>query len=425
MSGSSTSTVDYDVVIAGGGMVGASLALQLSAYSREQLKVLVVESFPLPPVTAGASANPPQYSPSFDARSTALSYSSRLILQSLGVWPLLARHLADINTIHVSDRGHFGSTVMQHEDVGWPSLGYVVENAWLGNVLLATLRQKANIDFMALASVEVIQPRRQGVTLTVRQQDQRQAINAQLAIIADGANSGLRQKLGIATTVSDYRQAALIANVSFDKPHNGTAYERFTDQGPMALLPLTDDDRGQPRAALVWSLPHRQARSLCDGDENSFLGCLQQRFGHRLGEFTRVGERFSYPLKLVEAEEQVRSGVVVMGNAAHSIHPVAGQGFNLALRDCTRLSTLLVQAFERQQELGALPLLQQYSQQQYFDQRKTIGFSDRLPALFSSEQWAVSLLRGMGLGMLDVSPMVKSQFIHHAAGLHDGTALAR
>lgn len=414
---------DYDVVIAGGGMVGASLALQLSrssdaALPYSDLKILVVESFPLP----AASDEAPAYRPSFDARSSALSYGSRLILEKLGLWPALSQQLSPIKRIHVCEKGSFGSATMEGADMCWPELGYVVENAWLGNVLLSALRQQPNVSFCSPASVGSIVPRQGAVDIHIEQADQQQTLRAQLVVVADGADSGLRKQLGIEASVQDYRQTALIANVCFSQPHQGCAYERFTDEGPMALLPLQDSEQGQPRAALVWTLPEAQAQHLSTCDEAEFLTTLQQRFGHRQGELIRVGDRFSYPLKLVESQEQVRSGIVVMGNAAHSLHPVAGQGFNLALRDCARLSDVLARAHRQQQWLGELPLLQSYLAQQRFDQDKTMMFSDRVTALFSNRQLGLSLLRNFGLLGLDVSPALKQQFIVHAAGLHNGAA---
>lgn len=409
---------DYDVIIAGGGMVGASLALQLSCQSDSALNILVVESFPLP-VAASAA---PVYRPSFDARSSALSYGSRLILEKLGVWPALAEQLSVIKRIHVSERGSFGSAILEGADIGWPELGYVIENAWLGNVLLSALRQRENIKFCSPASVCSISPRQNGVDVGIDIKDDRQSLRTQLVVVADGADSGLRKQLGIEASVQNYRQTALIANVCFSQPHQGCAYERFTDQGPMALLPLTDSEQRQARSALVWTLADEQARRLSECDEAEFLATLQQRFGHRQGEFIRVGDRFSYPLKLVESQEQVRSGIVIMGNAAHSLHPVAGQGFNLALRDCARLSKVLVDARRRQQYLGDLSLLQGYREKQRFDQDKTVMFSDRVTALFSNRQLALSLLRNIGLLGLDITPALKQQFIVHAAGLHDGAA---
>ena len=408
---------DYDVIIAGGGMVGASLALQLSCQSDSALNILVVESFPLP--VAGAA---PVYRPSFDARSSALSYGSRLILEKLGVWPALAEQLSMIKRIHVSERGSFGSATLEGADIGWPELGYVIENAWLGNVLLSALRQRKNINFCSPANVRSISPRQNGVDVCIDSKDDQQLLRTQLVVVADGADSGLRKQLGIEASVQDYRQTALIANVCFSQPHQGCAYERFTDQGPMALLPLTDSEQRQARSALVWTLADEQARHLSECDEAEFLATLQQRFGHRQGEFIRVGDRFSYPLKLVESQEQVRSGIVVMGNAAHSLHPVAGQGFNLALRDCASLSEVLVDAHRQQQCLGDLSLLQGYREKQRFDQDKTVMFSDRVTALFSNRLLALSLLRNIGLLGLDITPALKQQFIVHAAGLHDGAA---
>lgn len=413
---------DYDVVIAGGGMVGASLALLLNHYSRGKIKLLVVEGFK--PSADQSSPRPSAYHSSFDARSTALSYGSRQILESLSLWPQLSKQLTDIASIHVSDRGHFASSLFTREQMDWPALGYVVENAWFGKVLMNQLQQQPAIDFLAPAKVKAIRHLERGVELEI-EDDRKSLCRAQLVVVADGVSSGLRQQLGIVANRQDYQQTALIANVGFSKPHRNRAYERFTDQGPMALLPLADSDQREPRAALVWTLSPQEGELLGQCEPALFLSRLQQRFGHRQGEFTRVGERFCYPLQLVAATEQIRSGVVVMGNAAHALHPVAGQGFNLAMRDCVRLGSLLVTALEQRQPLGELSLLQRYVQQQQFDQQKTISFSDYLPALFSSNFPPLSLLRNLGLSTMDMMPRAKKHFIHHAAGLHDGAAIGR
>jgi len=409
---------DYDVVIVGGGMVGASLALQLSYHSSSRIKILVVESFP-----GAANGEPHGYSPSFDARSTALSYGSRKIFEALELWPAIAEHGAAIESIHVSERGGIGSSSLDRDHITWPALGYVVENAWLGQVFLRALQGCHNVDFLAPAVAESIVPRRRGADIVVTAAgEQPYSVHAQLVVIADGANSALRRQLGIDTAVRDYHQSALIANVSLDRPHRGRACERFTDSGPMALLPLTASEGSAHRCALVWTLAPDQAQQLCECDEADFLAQLQHRFGDGQGLFTAVGERSSYPLKLVEAREQVRSGVVIMGNAAHSIHPVAGQGFNLALRDCAALVVQLVEAQQRAEPLGGLALLQRYERQQAFDQQKTIQFSDQVMALFAHRNRGLRLLRGLGLIALDASVGLKKSFIAHAGGLHGGAA---
>lgn len=406
---------NYDVVIAGGGMVGASLALGLSRYSDGRLRVLVVESFPL-----RSSSAEPRYQPSFDARSTALSYGSREIFDKWGVWSQLRSHVSPIKHIHVSDRGHFGSTLMHAEEQGWEALGYVVENAWLGNVLLAQLSDAPGVEFCAPATVTAAHSAPDHAQLTVEHDGEQQQIQAGLLVVADGAHSGLREQLGIGAHIRDYEQCALIANVCFQKPHDGTAYERFTDRGPLALLPLADSDDGEPRAALVWTLEPDEAAAMLEADEAEFLGALQSRFGYRQGRLTRVGERHVYPLQLIEAEEQLRSHIVVMGNAAHSLHPVAGQGFNLALRDVARLCQVLMAGSAGGETLGSLEQLQRYYQQQVSDQRLTVAFSDRLPALFGNRQPLLSVLRNIGLVALDVAAPAKARFVAQAAGVAPG-----
>ncbi|MGK0441127.1 MAG: 2-polyprenyl-6-methoxyphenol 4-hydroxylase [Pseudohongiellaceae bacterium] len=412
-------TLDYDVIIAGGGMVGASLALALNYYSQQKIKVLVVESY----APSDEQSNL-RYSPSFDGHSTALSYGSQIIYQQLGLWPLLSQQVTPIENIHVSSRGAFSSSKMTAEEMNWPALGYVIENAWLGKVLLNALQQ-TSITMACPASVLSAQFDRVQVSVLLEENGQQRNVTAQLLVVADGANSQLRAQLGIEHSTHNYQQSAIVANVCFDKPHQRIAFERFTDEGPMALLPLSADNNQleKNKAALVWTQTPAQAESLCRCEEQVFLSCLQQRFGHRLGKFTKVGERIAYPLQLLTSDEQVRSNVVVMGNAAHALHPVAGQGFNLALRDCARLTELLIRAINNQQSLGDISLLTQYQQAQNFDQQKTILFSDKIGELFANPFTPLSVLRNLGLISLDVFPPLRQTFVRHAAGQHNGAAL--
>ncbi|MCR8922184.1 2-octaprenyl-6-methoxyphenyl hydroxylase [Dasania sp. GY-MA-18] len=410
-----TSALDYDVVIAGGGMVGASLALLLqhsSLQTGRSPKVLVVESY------APSSAAAQNKGASFDARSTALSYGSRIIYQQLGLWQQLAPYATAIEHIHVSERAAFASALLHAADMHWPALGYVIENRGLGEVLHAALAA-SDIELACPATVVQAQPQQGAMAITLSEGGQQRQLRCQLLVVADGAQSQLRQHLGIAHSVHSYQQSAVVANVAFEKSHRQVAYERFTDQGPLALLPLAEPNR----AALVWTQSPEQAQHLCSCDEAEFLAALQQRFGHRLGQFTQVGSRQQYPLQLVTSTEQLRSQVVIMGNAAHALHPVAGQGFNLALRDCARLSEILLAAHAKQQNLGELAVLKQYQQAQQFDQHKTTLFSDKVGAVFAHRAKPLMLLRNLGLSAVDAVPSLKQQFIRHAAGQHYGAAL--
>ena len=401
----------YDVVIAGGGMVGASLALALAQVFDDSLDILVVESIPLPP------PGELSYQPSFDARSTALAAGSQEIYAGLGVWATLAQQACAIDSIHVSTRGRPGSTVMRASDEALPALGYVIENQWLGRVVLDRLQRFSRLHWRAPATVrKVSMPGDAGCRVEVEQNGAIADIHCELLVVADGANSTLAGSLGIAYRQNDYGHQAIIANVVTAKPHNGRAFERFTDQGPMALLPLQANG-STSRSALVWTMPDDLAAATAALEDEAFLEQLQQRFGYRLGAFTKLGQRYSYPLQLVEAVEQVRTGVVVMGNAAHFLHPVAGQGFNLALRDVAHLVEVLRAARAAGRQLGELSVLQSYHRAQAWDQRATTLFSDRVSEVFTWSSPPVAVARDIGLSALDVVMPAKSWFLRQAAGL--------
>lgn len=404
---------EYDIVVVGGGMVGASLACALlPAAESLDLNIAVIEAFPLP------DNEQLEYQPSYDARATALAYGSRSIYEAMGIWEVLKTHLAPIQQIHVSDKGHFGATRLNAHDERVPALGYVIENQWLGQVLLDRLQKPdaQRVDFICPAEVLDISYQNNGMQVCVEQSGTETQLNCELVVMADGGRSALRERMGIAYSHTDYAQHAVIANVSPDRPHQGIAYERFTETGPMALLPL-EDQQGAHRCGLVWTVPNDQIDEVMALDDATFIERLQERFGHRAGNFIKAGQRFSYPLKLMLADEQIRQGLVVLGNAAHALHPIAGQGYNLALRGVVALADCIIQARRQGESLGSLNLLQTFYDQQRLDQQKTIGFSDQTMKLFSNPSPLFSLGRSAGLQMMDVCPSLKTIFARSAMGL--------
>lgn len=400
---------EYDVAIVGGGMVGVSLALALARSLPGDGRILLVESFPLPAQTPDFAA---AYSPSFDARSTALSYSSCLIYQQMGIWRQLEQRTCAIASIHVYEKGRFGSTLLQATDYEWPALGYVIENAWLGNVLIQCLHREGQVHVLSPAKVAGVEPGAAGVELNFAGGG---SARCELLVVADGADSALREALGIAVHERPYQQHALVANISHALPHCGRAYERFTEHGPLACLPLPAEGTGG-RSALVWTLSETEAAQMQACSEPEFLQGLQQRFGYRLGRMHKVGERHVYPLSLIKAREQVRSRMVIVGNAAHALHPVAGQGFNLALRDVAKLAAVLASADAAGEDFFELECLRRYSDGQHSDQERTVAFSDRLPGLFMHRDPVLGLLRNFGLFALDLSPGLKREFVRYTAG---------
>tara|TARA_R100001198_G_scaffold96844_1_gene88952 strand:- start:1278 stop:2468 length:1191 start_codon:yes stop_codon:yes gene_type:complete len=394
--------VSQHISIVGGGMVGASLALALQQHAaRRGWRINLIEA--QPPARG-------QTQPSFDARSTALSHGSYLLFEQLGIWAELAGQAEPIRQIHVSDRGHPGVTRLFAEKERVPALGYVVENAALGKVLLAAL-DPAVVRWQAPARVVRAEPARSGWLMQVEAHEQLHEQATDLLIVADGGRSGLLEQLGIHRQVRPYGQTAIIANITSSQGHDGVAYERFTPNGPLALLPMSAG-----RSALVWTQPDAQVDEVMTLSDAAFLEALQDAFGFRMGALTRVGQRHAYPLSLIEAEEQVRTGLVVLGNAAHSLHPIAGQGFNLSLRDAMALADTLVDA-PAHGAPGDLRLLEGYLDRQRRDQQQTIAFSDGLTRLFSNRRPVLAAGRNLGLLGMDIVAPLKSVFARQAMGL--------
>ena len=385
-----------DIAIIGGGLVGASLAVALQGEAKQRgWQICLIEPF-----TPGSA-----YQPSYDARSTALSFGSQQIYQRLGLWQQISQRAEPIKQIHVSDRGRFAAARLSAEEEGVPALGYVVENAWLGECLWQALDPDV-VSWRSPAQVSRMQALADGYQLTL---DDGSELACNLAIMAEGGRSGLREQLGIAVSTTPYGQSALIANISAQDAHHGQAFERFTEEGPMALLPLADN-----RCALVWTRATPEAERLMGLDDRAFLAELQAAFGYRLGSLRQVGTRHLYPLALTTASEQVRKHLVVLGNAAHSLHPIAGQGYNLSLRDTQVLAETLLTSTA---PLGDLATLQNYLSRQQTDQQLTVGFSDQVTRLFSTAQPLLAGGRNLGLLGLDLLPPAKRWFARQAMGL--------
>ncbi|MET0355991.1 MAG: 2-octaprenyl-6-methoxyphenyl hydroxylase, partial [Cellvibrio sp.] len=351
----------------------------------------------------------------FDARSTAIAQGSAEIFRELGIWNSLARHATAISQVHVSDAGHFMGGLIDSATYNMDAAGYVIPNAWIGHILTSQLKLHGNIQHFAPVRVEKIIPQQAGVQLKVKSGEILFELTSKLSVVADGGVSPLRKALGIDSQIKDYDQAAIIANVAFSEPHKGIAYERFTELGPLALLPLGESASAK-EAALVLTLPNDQASEIFALSDDEFLAHLQQRFGNRLGKFLRVSQRHIYELKLITASEQIRSHIVLVGNAAHFLHPVAGQGFNLSLRDCVCLANSLIQGEADGKSLGELSVLQDYLHRQQLDQSLTIGFSDKLVRLFSNSSLPLIALRHLGFLGLDLMPALKTQFVAQTMG---------
>lgn len=372
-----------DVAIAGGGLVGASLALALADTARS---VVLIEA-----VVPESRAQP-----SFDERTTALGNGARRIYETLGVWDAIAAQAAPIRRIHVSDAGRFGIARLQADEHGLAAFGYTVSNRHLGSVLWEALRGRDNVTLCSPARVSAVELTAAAAILSIEPAAVR--LQARLAVAADGAHSLVKQAASIGSDTSDYEQVALVANLRTDCSAQGVAYERFTASGPLALLPRFDGSY-----AVVWILAPAAAAQLQACSDAEFCSRLQQRFGWRAGRILQTGPRASYPLSLVRAQSSIGTRTALIGNAAQALHPIAAQGFNLGLRDAAVLAELIAAA----EDPGADEVLSQYAQQRTSDRRGMIGFTDRLVRLFGDQRGLVGAARTLGLLLFDLTPPAK------------------
>jgi 2-octaprenyl-6-methoxyphenol hydroxylase len=391
--------VSFDVAIVGGGMVGATLGVALAPLN---LRVAIIEAIP-----HNAAAQP-----SFDERTTALSNGSRRILETMGVWPALSALATPIRKIHVSEQGRFGFARIDAAEQGLSAMGYVVANRDLGSALWPRLSKSAGIEVYCPAEVSQVTAHDESVTVEIAQQGIKSTIDAKLIVAADGAQSAVRGAFGVDAQVRDYAQTAIITTVLPQRFHDNVAYERFTPSGPMALLPL---DGG--RCTLVLTLTQEAAQSVMAWSDQEFLAEVQRRFGFRLGRLLKVGRRVPYPLSLTRAMRTSSGRCVIIGNAAQGLHPVAGMGFNLGLRDVASLAELIAErAALEDADPGSPGLLAEYDAWRASDRGAVIAFTDGLVRMFSNPLAAVRRLRNLGLLAFDLLPPAKAALSRLSTG---------
>ncbi len=393
------SRVDCDVAIAGGGLVGASLALALAPLG---LKVALVEA-----VAPGGGDHP-----SFDERTTALANGSARIFRSLGIWRHMEREATPIRRIHVSDQGRFGVARIDAAEQGLEALGYVLPNRVMGAALWQGLAAASGIQVIAPARVLGSELADDVRVLTLERSATTQQLRARLVVAADGARSLIREQAGIAADHWPYAQTAIIATITTQRFHDYVAYERFTADGPIAVLPLSDG-----RCGIVWTRPPEDAARLLALPDEAFLAELQAAFGFRLGRLLRAGVRSAYELALSRSERHVAARLAIVGNAAQGLHPIAGQGFNLGLRDAASLAEVLADARAAgSADAGDAGPLKAYADWRAEDRRRIVAFTDGLVRLFGSPLGVLRGLRSVGLLAFDAFPPAKSAMARLSVG---------
>ncbi|OLQ89253.1 2-octaprenyl-6-methoxyphenyl hydroxylase [Vibrio panuliri] len=386
----------FDVVIAGGAMAGMTLALALDTLSNGKLRVAVVEPFPVDH----------QAHPGFDSRSIALSFGTVQILRQFGLWHDIEPVATAIKHIHVSDRSHAGMTEIDHRELGIQALGYVVELADVGRIYHDKVSHSPQIELITPDAVAQVERTQHHNIVTLQSGV---ALQCQLLVAADGAISSCCEQLGIALREHDFNQVAVIANIRTEMPHQGQAFERFTQQGPVALLPMSDG-----RMSLVWCVRPEVAQHMIELDDCAFLAQLQQQFGWRLGKLTHVGARASYPLLLRYREQNTSHRFAIVGNAAQTLHPIAGQGFNLGIRDVASLAEELMHSLD---DVGQYSVLSAFKQRREADRTYTISLTSSLVHLFSNDYLTLRVGRNIGLALMDNIPPLKTPLLQRTLGL--------
>ncbi|MED6316171.1 MAG: UbiH/UbiF/VisC/COQ6 family ubiquinone biosynthesis hydroxylase [Pseudomonadota bacterium] len=411
---------DQQVLIVGGGHVGLSFALLLAHHG---IASTLLEKNRYPTISPTDDRTRSHY---LDSRNTALSRRTVQIYQEIGLWEELQSHACRIDSVQISEQGSFGRAQLNKAEEKVESFGQVIENAWLGRKLLLAAQQSPLITLIDNASVNTVAQQADGVTLSFSNDDaaeNEQQLQASVLVACDGRDSTVRQLLNIGTTTYDYQQTAIVGVVETDRPHEHVAIERFSPAGPLAVLPLTDpegdgNDEYQQgyRRSVVWVCPTGEETKYLE-DDAQFLQTLQQAFGQRAGKFVAAGRRGAYPLSRVLADKQVEGRCVIMGNAAHTLHPVAGQGFNLCMRDAHVLAQMMSAQVLKGEDIGNAQLLKRYEKARQTDQKRVIRFCDAVVHGFTHPNSAIKFVRNMALLAFDKLPNIKPLVATYAMGL--------
>jgi 2-octaprenyl-6-methoxyphenol hydroxylase len=372
---------DYDLVIVGGGLTGNCLALALKDTG---LNIALVE----------ASSREQQQDAAAGDRALALAAGTVKMLEALDIWQGISQSATAIKDIHISDQGHFGKTRLSAHKEKVAALGYVI-----------TARDLE-------AHVVGLMAGRDAVNISLKHGDKALTLSTKLLVGADGGNSSVRKLLEINQHITDYEQTALVTTIQSALPHHNTAFERFTASGPLALLPV-----GRDHCSVVWTRSSEDADALMSGSEADFIAELQQCFGYKLGALSLAAPRRAFPLSLIRAKKMSATRTVMIGNAVHQLHPVAGQGFNLGLRDVVQLAEMIIEQHESGHDIGAADFLSAYTQARQKDHDRTIGFTNSLVKIFSNDWLALAAARNIGLTLLDHIPGAKTALTRHAMGL--------
>lgn len=390
---------DYDLVIVGAGMVGASLACALAPSG---LRIAIIESVTL--------SNEQQ--PSYDDRGLTLSPSSQRILEHIGVWQQLRPIPSPIKRIHVSEQARFGFTHLDAAETGHPELGHVVVARSLGQALHKQMSAFVNVTLICPAELKHFQRRDSAMSLEISRADKNEALTTSLLVGADGSRSLVRRLAGINTKEHDFKQTAIVANVTTQRPNQATAYERFTPHGPVALLPIDNN-----RSVSVFVVKDENAERVLSSADEQYSKTIEAEFGRRLGKIEHVGQRRSYPIVFIEALEQYQQQLILLGNAAHSIHPNAAQGFNLGLRDVAGLAECIFAGIEKGLGLDDISILKDYMTLRRPDQQRVMRLSNGLASCFYNQLPLLSPARNLAMLLLDLIPDFKTAFVEEAMGL--------